>query len=183
MEISVNAWRSKSISLYGLWSYVNSETPSDIPEDSPFQAPTILPAIKNTFLFLSNYLPDDMEVYQPDKIEVWVADIESPSNQIETWPFDDLSLEYIINNSIADERFESCYFPFASSRKIVLEDANAQRVYDLFSMPLQSQVFTDGQNTVELFALPVLPNITDDAFQASDPISCTPNDGQAIWKP
>lgn len=144
--ILVNAWQSNSVSLYGLWSYLQSDqTQSGLPIDSPFQAPTILPAIKNTYSFLSSYMPNGMTVYQPEAIEVWVMDIQQPSARAAVWEVEVPSLEAIILAAEADEHYRNCTHPFENSRKVVFTGADARRIYDVFSQSLHSQAFTDGK--------------------------------------
>jgi hypothetical protein len=182
-HISINAWRSNSVSLYGLRAYLEAK-PSifDLPQDDFFQSPTILPAIKNTFFFLNGYLPNDMKVYEPDTLEIWIMDLDFPSNDVKTWQLDEPSLEYLIKNARPDEQYTN--YTGKSSRKIVLTGSKAKKVFDIFLQSVESQVFTDGKNTVDIIALPVLP-FTDNANTVATSInmSCTPSDGQATQQP
>jgi hypothetical protein len=181
-HISINAWRSNAVSLYGLRSYLNAD-PSifDLPKGSFFQSPIILPALKNTFLLITSYMPSDMEIFQPEFLEVWLIGSEISGENTRTWPVEEPSLEYLINNAQADESYNN--WTGQSSRKIVLAGSTAREVFDLFSQKLDSQVFTDGKNTVEIIALPVLP-YTDGYEESPTPSSmhCAPSDGQVTWK-
>jgi hypothetical protein len=182
-HISIDAWRSNAVSLYGLRSYLEAE-PSifDLPRDSFFQSPTILPAIRDTFSLITSYMPSDMEIYQPEVLEVWITGTENPGDNTKTWQLEEPSLKYLINNAQADEHYTN--WVGQSSRKIVFTGSKAKEVFDLFSQSLDSQVFTDGKDTVQAVAVPVLP-YTDgyEAPPTPSSMSCTPSDGQVIWKP
>jgi hypothetical protein len=181
--ISINAWRSKGVALYALGSYLSEPSSLEISEDSYFQAPTILPAVKNTYQFLNNYNPEGMEVYRPESIELWIGGTGYPDDEIKTWPMEnELSLEDIIKKPETDDQYTSCISPFQSSRKIVLTGSTAEQVYDIFSQSIYRQVFTDGENTVELFMLPVLP-YTNESTPTPFMMRCTPSDGKLTWKP
>jgi hypothetical protein len=126
-------------------------------------------------------MPSDMEIFQPEFLEVWLIGSEISGENTRTWPVEEPSLEYLINNAQADERYNN--WTGQSSRKIVLAGSTAREVFDLFSQKLDSQVFTDGKNTVEIIALPVLP-YTDGYEESPTPSSmhCAPSDGQVTWK-
>lgn len=179
INISVNAWRSQSVSLYGLASFLwEEEMFANWPEDDISQPPTILPALKNTFLFLSSYKPDDLQRYQPEALEIWISDETYSTEDIKQWPIKEPSLAYLIENAQPDDFYEKS--------KLIIEGTQAQNVFEALSYAIREEEFTDGKNAVTLFALPMLPDSTvTQRYPTPTPVllSCTPADGQVSWSP
>lgn len=70
-----------------------------------FPPPTILPAIRNTFSFLSNYMPDDFRIYQPEVLGVWVYDEIKHIQSVRTWPLEEPTLDYFLKNAQPDDTY------------------------------------------------------------------------------
>jgi hypothetical protein len=177
--ITVNAWQLKSVSLYGLRTYLwDEENFADFPGENDDQLPIILPALRNTFLFLYYFKPEDLQIFQPRILEIWIYDELFSSANAKTWPVDEPSLEYLVKNAQQDDSH--------SRNKIILKGRDAQKVFEVFESSIHSEVFTDGKNIVELYAMPLLPYENENGFsfpQETDPLSCLPSDGQLPWSP
>lgn len=178
-HISVKAWRSNSMSLYGLWSFIeDEETYVDWPKNRPYQPPTILPSLSSTFLFLSSYLPDGLQIYKPEALEVWITGSAYSADSAKIWPIEEPSLEYLVENAQPDDRY--------GSSVITIEGVSAHKVFEVFAQSLQPQVYSDGKNMAELYVMPLLP---DEIESPNSPtptpfgLSCTPSDGQITWSP
>jgi hypothetical protein len=180
--IVVNAWRSKSVNLYALSSFIwYEEYFVNFPKEMSAQPPTILPALKNAFLLLSTYSLENLTPYQPNLLELWISPIDSTDSFL-TWPLDSPSLSDLINNSQQDDFFEA--------RRIVIEKESANQVFALFHNSIEGQIFSDGKNTVFIYPFPLLPYSFDsNLFFSTDfqptpipsGISCKPSDGMLIW--
>ena len=123
-----------------------------------------------------------MQVYEPNTLEIWIMNVDTPSKDTKIWQLDEPSLEYLIKNARPDEQYTN--YMGKSSRKIFLTGTKAKKVFGVFLQSVESQVLTDGKNIVEIVVLPVLP-FTDNAKAVPTPVnmSCSPSDGQVPWQP
>jgi hypothetical protein len=172
-HITVQAWRSNSVDLYGLHSFINRKDEikkaggcGDCPD---LEFPTILPSIRKTFQLLENYQPPNLEIYQSQRIGLWIDTYAGTTDTI-AWSLKSVKLSKLV-------------FPDGSAGNdpnIILTGATAKSVYELFnhSINVCGMNVIEGDKVYRVFARPLLPN----EYLSEPPIilnalSCTPSDG------
>jgi hypothetical protein len=75
--IDVNAWRRQEVSAYGL--------------DSDYLVTPMPPALKSTYIHLRDYMPSNLQPFQPDKLVVSVLEQDQQPTGVE-WPLQTPSL-------------------------------------------------------------------------------------------
>ncbi len=172
-HISVQAWRSNSVDLYGLGAFINRT--DEIKEtwgcgDCPdLQFPTILPSIRKTFQVLANYEPPNLEIYQSARIGLWVDTYAETSDTV-VWSLKSIKLSQIVS----PEGY------IGDSPNIILTGADAKTVYQLFNQSINvcGINVTEGDKVYRVFARPLLPNeFLSEPPAPSNALSCTPSDG------
>jgi len=172
-HISVQAWRSNSVTLYNLDGFINriDETKKawgcgDCPD---LEFPTILPSIRKTFQLLANYAPANLEVYQSQRIGLWVSTYVETNDTV-AWSLKSVKLSQII--------FPDGYT--GNNPNIILTGANAKSVYEFFNQRINvcGINVTEGDKVYRVFARPLLPNeYLSESQMPSTALSCTPSDG------
>jgi len=192
-SIEVNAWRSMSIALPNLESNAEGQL---LGEDncrfcsSPM--PTILPALWNTYWFLSRYAPNGLELYQPDRLAVWIARRWEGQPEDRQWPLTSPTLKQLYYQTLAGTQ------PFAQlGDSAVIEGKSAATLFNLFKNTDASIFvedgglwFSDGKDAYLVYERPLLPYeapILAGHYQAIIPdptlhippttLSCQPSDG------
>lgn len=173
-HISVQAWKSNSVNLYGLGAFINQENEirqalsecSTCPES---QFPNILPSIRKTYQILGNYDVPNLEIYQPARIGLWVDLDTGPENAL-AWPIESVQLSRVILHQKDNK----------SSPNIILTGLEAKAAYQLFNNNINVCGINviEGEKTYRVFARPLLPNeYLTEAIIQSETISCSSSDG------
>lgn len=192
-SIVVNAWRSKSIGLPDLRA--NAEAQLSGEDNCLFCSspmPTILPALWNTYWFLRRYNPPGLQVYQPDRLAVWVARRWKGQPEDRQWPLTSPTLKQLYNQTLAGTQ------PFAPlGASAVIEGEAATTLFSVFKNTDASTFvedgglwFSDGKDAYLIYERPLLPYeapilegqylgvIPDPAFHIPlTTLSCSPADG------
>ncbi len=179
--IKVNAWRSKSISLYNLGSVIyDMEHLQDLCKSPPcndIQFPTILPALRNTYHLLEDYKPADSRVYQPGRVGIWVSPYMT-TEEHRLWPENFPRLAGLTKPAPVEERI--------SPPELIVEGELAREVFEFFDqlLPGCGQIVLDKGDGYRVSARPLLPDeFTSKSTIALNPISCQPADGVIDIKP
>jgi len=155
--ITVNAWKSNHGEFYGLDFYsrlynVYYQDYGHLINDPG--TPIILPALRDVYYFLETFSPNDVEIYQSQRLGLIVTRNESAVVKSETrfidWPFNDISLSKI-ETITTKENFPNQYF--------IVEGNLAVSIYEYFGNSFGDygeNVRQDGQEYV-VFLRPFLP--------------------------
>ncbi len=171
--ISIKAWRSNSVGLYALYDFIDNldfiKKAWGCGDCLDLGLPTVLPSIRKTYRLLSNYEPENLQVYQPNRIGVWVeVDKYTDKNNIPIWPLKSVKLSQIVfpEGHIGDDP------------NIVLTGANAKSVYELFNQSMNCGInIVEGDKVYWVRARPLLPNEYPSESSIPTVLSCTPSDG------
>lgn len=175
--ISVQAWRSKSVSLSGLGDFVDGvdeiKEAWGCPNCPPLAFPTILPSLRKTYHLLANYKVENLGIYQSDRLGLWVdtryIDDAKSTDKI-NWPLKSVKLSKIIFPDTHED----------NKPNAVLTGTNAKAIYQLFNQNIiQCGIFVTEDNKVyRVFARPLLPNeYLSETPKPSAVLSCSPADG------
>ena len=74
ISINVNAWKSSSGSYYGLIDYLENDTVKEYYGKNGY--PIISPALQNAYHFLDQYPSQGLEVYNPERVLLWILPAE-----------------------------------------------------------------------------------------------------------
>jgi hypothetical protein len=173
-HISVQAWESNSVDLYGLGAFINQENEIrkswDECDNCPeLQFPTILPSIRKTYQILANYDVSNLEIYQPTRIGLWVDAYADMDNAV-VWPMKSVKLAQIV----------SLQGHIDDNPNIILTGADAKEIYKLFNESINTCGIsvTEGEKTYRVFARPLLPTeYLEEPLALSATLSCAPSDG------
>lgn len=173
-HISVQAWKSNSVDLYGLGAFINQENEirqslTECATCPELKFPNILPSIRKTYQILGNYDTPNLEIYQPARIGLWVDTDTGPENAL-PWPVESVKLSQVIFHQKDNE----------SSPNIILTGLEAKAAYQLFNNNINVCGINviEGEKTYRVFARPLLPNeYLSEAIIQSETISCSPSDG------
>ncbi len=171
--ISIHAWRSNATSLYGVDSFVNEEhkireaSESSCSACPKYEFPTILPSLRKTFRLLADYEPPNLELYQADRLGIWLQSYWEPGDPVD-WPLKSIRLPRVLP---ADQ------MP-AQAPAMILTGQNAATVYALFDGTIQQRGIDvrDGDRLYRAFARPLFPNEFTSDLPATS-LSCSPSDG------
>jgi hypothetical protein len=159
--IIINSWSDKHVTQYGLFTYImEGEHIKEIwaeecGECSFVEFPTILPALRNTYSLLCSYRPAGMQVYQPDRLGIWI-DVMGNFDGGHTWPLLTPRLSDInIRNISANYDDFSNLVP-----DLILSGEDARLVFDLLDQRINEDgvVITEGTKGYIAFVRPLLPN-------------------------
>lgn len=145
--IQVNSWRSKSGTFYGLEFVMQEE------EIARYEVDKVL---ANTYKTLHYYPLDEFEVYQPEKLAIWVEPIPIWNDKVlDKWPIETPSLEEI-SKPVASTPLEIYSNP---GRSTILEGDSARLVYNAFdkSMAGWGRPFSEDGTAYVVLAIPLLP--------------------------
>jgi hypothetical protein len=99
-HISVQAWRSNSVSLYDLNDFINNvdeiKKAWDCGDCPDLEFPIILPSIRRTYQLLTGYQPLNLENYQSAILGVWVHSYVDASDAV-PWPLETISLSEFVS--------------------------------------------------------------------------------------
>ncbi len=170
--ISVEAWRSKSVGLYWLDGFVNeaeqlrADAQRNCSTCPAMQLPTVLPAIAKTYTLLKEYQPPYAQVYQWDRLGVWL-DWNAQNGDALEWPLHSFP-DDVPSLTRAGDR-----------PSLILTGEEAATVYELFRWRMDTcglTVLHTGKY-YRAFARPLLPNEYPSAPLPAVSLSCAPEDG------
>jgi hypothetical protein len=144
-EISVDAWRSKQVSAYGLSFFLNPEREDWVEESMQTMGITFSDALSTTYGLLSGYRPPNPAPYQPERV-VLLIDSSNSSRAASDWPLESPSLKDLLATVREDDRHP----------EVVLEGQQAADVYAMFGQ-LVTQIYADGDARYEVTLRPLLP--------------------------
>ncbi|MCI0399393.1 MAG: hypothetical protein L0322_31270, partial [Chloroflexi bacterium] len=131
-HITVQAWRTNSISAYALeFALVN--------DDEGYEP--VSPTLAETYRLLSEFQPANAQPYQPERIGLLI-DLAPTDASDEIWPLSNPSL----NELFADD-----------STEVVIDGQEATEVYTLFE-DSYSKIFLDGETKYWVVARPLFPH-------------------------
>ena len=172
--ISIKAWRSKSVSLYGLDDFINeldfikeAWKCGDCPD---LEIPTILPSLRNTYQLLDNYQPENVEIYTSNRLGVWVSSYADTSSKPIVWPINSIKLSSIVPSEYRTN----------NSPDIILTGTKAKTLYGLFNKTINPNglSFSEGEQKYQVFVRPLLPNeYLPSPVIPTATLSCSPSDG------
>jgi hypothetical protein len=186
IRIDVNAWRTTEGSFYALREYTKLmlQDFQSCPECKA-NAPTILPALWNTYWFLRRYNPPGLQVYQPEREAIWAVEQRESQPEDHIWPLKSPTLKQVYQQSLlgtAPDYYlgDSTVLSGDSAKTIsaIANESVAKGEYDLW--------FTDGKDSYRVLERTLLPYQEPAPGQFSiDPsisirpttLSCQPSDG------
>jgi hypothetical protein len=174
-HIEVNAWQSNQVDLYGLAYFIREfgdekPLPTSCPSCPPY--PVIPTSLRDTYLLLSEYSPDEMEVHQPSRLGIWIGSSSEAVKEATTWPLKTPRLADLYSQSTTKESW--------AEPSAILEGEDAEIIYLLFEQSIEpfGLRLTEGEHTYEVFARPLFPDEFTDEPQTSVPtLQCQPSDG------
>ncbi len=175
--ISVQAWRSNAIDLYGVDAYIHFQEARDgldkgdvcIECLSP-EFPTILPALRNTDKLLSHFGPADLQPYQSGRVGIWmVPGTDSDKWSAVRWP--------LKSPSVAELASRMQYA--AGNPVAILTGANAVEINRNFGRAISvcGMVVMNGFDIYRVFSRPLLPTEYGYSPLPKVSLSCSPSDG------
>ena len=185
--IEVNAWKSHKGEYPLLHEYMIRELTGQInPALSGIAAsPSIAPALRDTYYLLADYPVDGFEVYQPEKLVVWVGSLnpqKHPEVQWQEWGFSGLTLAWMVSRiELKDDNF------------ILLDGVVSKSLYEYLDESFSTHYYVEtdkygGKGYYAFYARPLLPYElpNDDVLVIPDPglmktsdtkLKCLPSDG------
>ncbi len=85
VSIEINTWKSSRGDYYELGFYLQEELTGDLAKDLRKQGydmskregwPTVAPELRNTYYFLNEYPVENFEIYQPERLGLWISSID-----------------------------------------------------------------------------------------------------------
>ncbi len=144
--IEVNAWRSKQISLDGLWVFLNDE-PSmarAIVFGGPGTVPYIPAALRDTYKILSHFKVDSAITYQPNHLAIRI-DYAMGYAHGQSWPLTTIKMIDLYNRS-------------NSGRDMVItKGAESIAIYQAFDGSMTGGIFEDDTHVFWIGVRPLLP--------------------------
>lgn len=181
-DITVNAWQTKTVSLYALGFFIAEEANwSETCPGCP-RLPPIPPSLRNTYHLLHDYDLAQSEIYQPEQLALRIEDA-GPGTFGELWPLAQPTLSDLYARFVESS---------AAGQELVVEGAEAQTLYQVFqqSMDRSGLPFHDGTHEYRVYLRPLLPYeapTAPDAYHSVIPsanfenptptLQCTPADG------
>jgi hypothetical protein len=180
-RITINAWRQVTGEFYGLDYYADPYRPGFANLD--YGDPVISPSLYGSYYLLDTYFPAGMEVYQPEKLGIFVrrkSAVNYAKNLAPTiaWPFTDLALDKIERQNAQN----------GTDRFVELDGSLAKAVYEFFGESIGEILASQKEIEYLIYARPLFPyeaakfhdwNVlpADDVQPPSFIMSCYPDDG------
>jgi hypothetical protein len=168
--IEVNAWKSHKHEYPLLPEYIVQGLTGEIDSNliGVADSPAIPPALSGAYYLLGDYPAEGTEVYQPEKLVVWVVSLDPqhfPDIQWREWSFSGLSLAWMFSRiELKDDDF------------IVLEGAAAKSLYEYLDESFSPRFYAETGRSGEkgyyaFYARPLLPYElpNDDRLVIPDP--------------
>ena len=187
--IQVNAWRSKSVELYGLGFAI----------EEPFVKYKVNQELVEMYNLVNYYPTAGFEPYQPEKLAVWVRpapgwnDPNNPNvNLYGIWPLESPTLAELAQLTIDSNLYDPDTFGYNPTTSTILEGQSAKAVYDFLGQSIVEWGLPVSENGIMywVLAIPLLPYqapppngefysaIPSLAYPASDfSLSCQLSDG------
>lgn len=187
--LEVYSWKTTIDRYYGLNVFLQEEIVDEYYHSPGY--PEISPALRNAYYFLYHYPEAGFEVYQPERIGIWIYDAEeiyrNAADFAREWSLQRTSLKALFEEggtSINDK----------NQRYLVLNGSRARAIYDFVGQTYSYEDvffedYPDGSKKYYvLFARPLLPYelpVSNSASQIPAPyfpkpdtkLSCHPSDG------
>lgn len=145
-RIEIYAWKNKDVKLYGLGEIAN-DLNSDL---SLIPSNLIKPAsVRDTFALLYNYPVDELDVYIPPRLGIWLWKSSFDFSSTEAWTLDDISLARLYKKagSAVDTMPRPIYF----------DGEDAKNVYAMFDNFTYYGEVTQNGERYGIYVRPVLP--------------------------
>lgn len=150
--ITVNAWKSSFGDYYGL-----SDSLDEIAYYGQEGYPIISPALQTTYRFLDQYPSQGLEVYNPERILLWIVPAEyyqsvDLSKPVPTWQLKNLSLKTLIERAKVDVNDKNI-------RSIILDGQEARSVYNYLGDETVTRLFEQDESngTKKYYAVDIRP--------------------------
>ncbi len=175
-QISVKAWRSNSIDLYELGSFVDPVQVEKLRKELEPQCgacpnldfPTILPALRKTNEMLVQYRPADLHLFEPGRLGVWVVANGDSTKAIE-WPLKSRTLASLNISTEFAGKDPSMILTGRDARQM---NEAVHQAFDNCGMDV-----TEGGKVYRILARPLLPNEFNLSPLQKVSLSCSPSDG------
>ena len=176
--IEVNAWRSKRISLNGLWVFLNDEPSAAgaiaFGDPNYGTIPYIPTALRNTYELLVQFKPGNAMLYHPNRLAIRIG-YSSGYHHGELWPLTSLQLIDLYNRSNSGDNL------------VIVKGNESAVIYRVFENTMDARIFEDATHTFVVAVRPLLPyerpsfdyayNPIDTPSGFEKPMKCDPNDG------
>jgi hypothetical protein len=163
-RISVQAWRSNSVDLYGLDDFID-----DCQGCDPSSFPVLLSSIYKTYRLLADFHPANLDVSRTDRVGVWSFGF-GPDEPAIPWPFPSISLALASANW--DQKW---YDPL-----LILQGKDAEAVFEyiLQANPICGDVVvSEAGKSYGLSVRHLLPYEYPTTPRPPVTLSCSPADG------
>ncbi len=141
VQITVNAWRSRTVYTTGLIEVVRPEQITPSPDESD------MPLVR-TYFTLLDYLPVDLQPYQPDRLVLSIEEVEKDRYQYTEpipWPLTALQLSELADRAV---------HPW---NDLVLEGDEMAALLNLFPTGTGGGIYQEGTRYYSLHSRPLLP--------------------------
>ncbi len=176
--IEVHAWRSKRISLNGLWVFLDDEpsmAAAIVFGDPTYGTMPYIPAaLRNTYKVLSHFKPDNATTYEPNRLAIRIGYPEAYVHG-GPWPLTSTHLIDLYNRSSSDQNLA------------ITKGAESAAIYQVFDNTMNGRIFEDDAHTFFVIVRPLLPyertsfdyffNPIDAPADFKKPMNCEPADG------
>lgn len=177
--IEVNSWRSKQVSLNGLWVFLNGEPSmagAIVFGDPDYGTLPYIPgALRNTYRLLTHYKPKNVHLYQPRRLALRIEQMDEWSSFGDIWPLTSPTLSDLYKRSSSGQDI------------VITTGAETTAIYQVFGNSMGAKVFDENTHRYIVAARPLLPYErlgSDYAFSSVNaptefkrPMSCEPSDG------
>jgi hypothetical protein len=201
IRIEVNGWRSHKHDYYELGLYLQDELTGELTaqwlvnrqpgQDDQDGFPIISPSLRSAYYFFVEYPNRGFEIYQPEKLVVWIEKIgfaDNSNNQAKAWNLQNMPIS-VLSNRI--DPFDND----SSNDYLVLTGRDASSIFNYIGQRISTEIYyeTDGngKRTYYMFyARPLLPYESIGSYGSQIPapdsekpnfmIKCYPSDGVMI---
>lgn len=196
--MEVNSWKSHKSHYYELGLFIpdklTGRTPAELRMQDPgenmeYSSPVISPALQTAYYFFTEYSVQGFEIYQPERLAVWLVPLKSMTDEAATareWTLTNLSLDQLSAQvDIMDDEF--------LNDTIILKGKDASLAFNEFdrSFSLDGRYYfqtsPDGEKEYYLvYARPLLPyevQTSPETYEIMDSpkpdfkLKCYPSDG------
>ncbi len=176
--IEVDSWRSRHISLNGLWVFLNDEPSMArgiVFGGSDYGTlPYIPAALRNVYRLLTHYRPENVYLYQPHRLALRLVQPELYYSST-PWPLKSPKLSELYKRSNAGQDF------------VITMGAETAAIFEVFDNSMDANTFDENTDQYFVAMRPLLPYeslSSDYAFSPVNapaefrrPMHCEPSDG------
>ncbi len=154
--ISVQAWRTNSVGLYAFTGSLQAQAEDQLKGTPPPGFPVILPAIRDTYTLLDDYVvsPDTLHLLKPERLGVWLFGAGEPAGTRDPieWP--------LSTHALAAQQSAQWGGPTGGPPAMILTGEDGARVFDALGETLyvNGTLVREGDKLYWVFARPLLPN-------------------------